>query len=76
MDTKAYLNELNKLEESIFTKYDTDGNVIGNVKGARLSPAEISDVKKSIGKSTQWNLDPKDPQYQVKGYINRTFLIF
>ncbi len=70
IDTRAYLNELNKLEESIFTKYDTDGNVIGNVKGARLAPAEISDVKKSIGKGTQWNLDPRDPQFQVKAYIN------
>jgi hypothetical protein len=72
IDTKAYLEELNKLEDNILTKYDTDGNVIGNVKGARLSPAEISDVKKSIGKSTQWKINPTDPQYQIKSYVNNT----
>ena len=70
LDTPAYLDQLEKLENSILTKYDTNGNVLGTIQGARLSPAEISDVKKSIGKNTQWKLDPRDPQFQLKGYVN------
>jgi hypothetical protein len=70
IDAPAYLDKLNQLESSMLTKYDTDGNVVGTLKGARLSPAEISDVKKSIGKNTQWKLDPRDPEFQLKGYVN------
>ncbi len=71
IDTQSYLSELDKLEESILTRYNTDGEVIGNIKGARLSPAEISDVKKSIGKNTQWKVFQTDPQYKLKSEINK-----
>lgn len=71
LDVPKYIERLNKLEDSLLTKYDTDGNPVFKYTGnAKLSPADVSDIKKSVGKNTQWNLDKTDPEFQVKAYEN------
>ena len=70
LDVPRYTSELNKLEDSILTRYDAQGNPTGKVTGTKLSPAEVADVKKSLGKSTQWNVLPTDPDVQIKSYLN------
>jgi len=69
LDTRAYLSALSDLESNIVNKYDVNGNLVGKIQSAQ-SPADISDIKKSLGKNTQWKLDPKDPQFTLKSYVN------
>lgn len=71
VDVPKYIDRLNKLEDSLLTKYDTNGNPVMKYTGnAKMSPADVSDIKKSVGKNTQWNLDKTDPEFQVKAYEN------
>jgi hypothetical protein len=70
LDVPKYTQELNKLEDSILTRYDSEGNPTGKITGTKLSPAEVADVKKSIGKNTQWRVLPTDPEIQLKTYLN------
>jgi hypothetical protein len=70
LDVPKYSQELSKLEDSILTRYDAQGNPTGKVTGTKLSPAEVADVKKSLGKNTQWNVLPTDPDLQLKSYLN------
>jgi hypothetical protein len=70
LDVPKYTAELNKLEDSILTRYDSEGNPTGKITGTKLSPAEVADVKKSLGKNTQWRVLPTDPEIQLKTYLN------
>ena len=70
LDVPKYIQELNSLEDSILTRYDTNGNPIGKVTGTKASPAEVAEIKKSIGKNTQWNVLPTDPELKLKTYLN------
>jgi hypothetical protein len=70
LDVPKYTQELSKLEDSILTRYDSEGNPTGKITGTKLSPAEVADVKKSLGKNTQWRVLPTDPEIQLKTYLN------
>jgi hypothetical protein len=70
LDTPKYIDELNKLEDSILTRYDDEGNATGKITGTKLSPSEVADVKRSLGKNTQWRVLPTDPDLQLKSYLN------
>lgn len=70
LEVPKYIDALNELEDSVLTRYDSQGNEIGKVTGTKLSPAEVADVKKSIGKNTQWKVLPTDPDLKLKTYIN------
>jgi hypothetical protein len=70
LDVPKYTDELTKLEDSILTRYDSQGNPTGKITGTKLSPSEVADVKKSLGKNTQWRVLPTDPEIQLKTYLN------
>ncbi|HJZ64291.1 MAG TPA: hypothetical protein VKD70_08235 [Candidatus Acidoferrum sp.] len=71
VDVPKYIDALDKLEDTLLTKYAAKGNVVVKYTGnAKMSPAEVSDIKKSVGKNTQWNLDLRDPEFQIKAYVN------
>lgn len=69
IDAPKFLKALNELETNILTKYDVNGSAVGTLKNS-MTPAEVSDLKKSIGKTTQWKISPLDPDIQLKGYVN------
>jgi len=70
LDVPKYVQQLNELEDSILTRYDSEGNPIGKVTGTTISPAEVADIKKSLGKNTQWNVLPTDPEVKLKTSMN------
>jgi hypothetical protein len=70
LDVPSYVKQLNDLEDNILTRYDSNGNPTGKVTGTKLAPAEVADVKKSIGKNTQWKVSPLDPDIKLKSYLN------
>jgi hypothetical protein len=70
LDVPRYTKALNDLEDSILTRYDDEGNPTGKITGTKLSPAEVADVKRSLGKNTQWRVLPTDPDIQLKSYLN------
>ena len=51
-------------------RYDAEGNPLGKITGTKANPAEVAQVKKSIGKNTQWNLLPADPEVKLKTFLN------
>jgi len=69
LEVPKYIQELSKLEDSILTRYDSDGNPVGPVTGDK-SPAELADIKKSLGKNTQWSVPKDDPDLNLKTYLN------
>jgi hypothetical protein len=70
LDVPKYTEQLNKLQDSILTRYDEDGNPVGKITETKLSPVEVADVKRSLGKNTQWRVLPTDPDLQLKTYLN------
>lgn len=70
LDVPKYIDELNKLEDNILTKYDPQGNSLGKVSNTAMSPQQVAETKTSIGKSTQWNVLPTDPEFKLKTYLN------
>lgn len=69
LDTPKYLKALNGLEDNLLDRYDAQGNSLGRLTSTRLSPAETSDVKTSIGRNTDW-VTKADDEYKLKTFLN------
>jgi hypothetical protein len=54
--------------DELIAQHDVDGNVIARPTKTHLSPADVVEVKKDIGKSATWDYT-NDPN--VEGYVNK-----
>jgi len=70
LDVPKYAKALNDLQDTMLNIYDPDGNVIGKRLNTKLAPAEVADMKRSIGKNTEWRVNYTDPDFKLKTYLN------
>ena len=70
LDVPKYVEELNKLQDNLLTRYDDEGNSLGKLTQTKMSPAEVADMKRSIGKNTDWRVNYTDPDFKLKTYLN------
>ena len=63
------ISDLDSLKTELLSKYDSQGKVIGTIDGKTLTPIEVNELKKGVGKSTEW-VSSLDPEFARKNFVN------
>jgi hypothetical protein len=67
---QGVIDAINTLRNDVMFKHDSTGTVTGSIRNMDLSPLEVSELKKSIGKSAKWDVKPGSVDPEIAGYVN------
>ena len=70
-DRAKMIRGLDDLQDELLNKFAASGQVVGTIDRTPLAPVEVSDLKKAIGRSTEW-VAKTDPEYTYKNFVNGT----
>lgn len=63
------VSAIKTLEDDVMNEHDVDGNVT-RAMPMGVSPSDVNDLKRSVGKSTKWDTIPGSVDPEISGYVN------
>lgn len=67
---QGVIKAIDTVRDDILNKYDSGGNVVGSWTKTRLSPLEVNEIKRSVGKNTKWDTIPGSVDPEIQQYVN------
>jgi hypothetical protein len=67
---QGVIDAIDTVRNDIMNKYDSNGNVVGSWTKTKLSPLEVNELKRSVGKNTKWDTIPGSVDPEIQQYVN------
>lgn len=67
---QGVIDAIDTVRNDIMNKYDSKGNVTGTWTKTKLSPLEVNEIKRSVGKNTKWDTIPGSVDPEISQYVN------
>lgn len=69
---QAVIDAIHTLRNDMINRYDSSGKMVGSIRNMDLTPAEVSEIKTSVGKSTKWDQIPGSVDPEIQSFVNNT----